>query len=464
MPKNFFQDMVKIKRAEREQISTDMYTPKPTPKLTSTSTPTHPPSSIPIPIIIKKEEPPESIESNESVVDTKFASVYEVSDVGRGGHKSDGPRSKHTLWFVALASVISFIFAVSLVFSGAKVMVNPKIKDITLNENFSANKDSANGLPFELVAIPGEERKKIAGGEERDVAEAAEGSVLIYNAFSSTEQRLDVDTRLEGSNGKIYKTKAKIIVPGMKDSTPGSVEVEIYAVEAGEEYNSEPLDFKIFGFKGTPKYEKFYARSKGEITGGFTGKALLVSDADKVAAIDELRGELKTKLFKRALDQIPQGFVLFEDAFYLNITDEMMDTSGQDGVVPIVVKGTLHGLLFNEDKLTQEITKKAVPGDNLSKIYLLNIKSLAFFMVDKSVLATDIKNIDFNLSGSTQAVWKVEEDKLVSDLSGKKKKDFNQILSTYQNIESADLTVRPFWKMSFPEKANKISVIVNYPK
>ena len=47
-----------------------------------------------------------------------------------------------------------------------------------------------------------------------------------------------------------------------KDGKPGSVEVGIYGSSAGPEYNSIPIDFKIFGFKNTPKYAKIYARSK----------------------------------------------------------------------------------------------------------------------------------------------------------------------------------------------------------
>ena len=43
--------------------------------------------------------------------------------------------SRYTLWFVALISVIFLLFALSFLFSSAKVSVNPKIQDVTLNEN-----------------------------------------------------------------------------------------------------------------------------------------------------------------------------------------------------------------------------------------------------------------------------------------------------------------------------------------
>src|SRR3989344_1617125 len=190
--------------------------------------------------------------------------------------KENNKKSKFRIYFVALFSVVFLLFALSFLFSKAKITIVPKTEEMSLNENLSAVKggNAALGLSFDLVVISGEESKTVPGGEEKDVAIPAQGTVLIYNSYSASVQNLDIDTRLEGSNGKIYKTVKKITVPGrISENKPGSVEVGIYGAETGEGYNSAPLDFKIFGFKGTPKYDKFYARSKGEITGGFKGKS-----------------------------------------------------------------------------------------------------------------------------------------------------------------------------------------------
>ncbi|KKP87665.1 MAG: hypothetical protein UR92_C0028G0004 [Candidatus Nomurabacteria bacterium GW2011_GWA2_35_80] len=347
--------------------------------------------------------------------------------------KQNSKGSKYRLYFVALISVIFLLFALSFLFSSAKVVVTPKVKEIPLNENLSAAKDSnTSSLSFDLVVISGEENKIIQGGEEKDVVIAAKGTVLIYNAYSSSSQTLDIDTRLEGSNGKIYKTSKKITVPGMtKDNKPGSIEVGIYGAETGEEYNSVPLDFKIFGFRGTPKYSKFYARSKGEITGGFKGKAPVVSSLDKATAVSELETTLKAKLLKKATDQIPSGFILFKDAIFLDIDEAQDIIDKYDG----------------------------------SEIYIPNIRDLTFSFTDKENISfADVKNIGFTLSGIPKIVYKVNEEKFTADLLNKKKKDFNQILAQYPNISSAELIFRPFWKASFPEKSESIEIIVNYPK
>ena len=174
---------------------------------------------------------------------------------GTGGRR----RRRWGLWFIAAVSVIFFLFALSYLFAKATVTVNPKIEDVSLNQNLSASKDGTGDiLSFDLVVISGEETKTVTATEQKDVLQKAKGKAILYNNFSASPQLLSIDTRLEGSNGKMYKTEKKTTVPGMKDGKPGSIEVGIYADEAGEGSNSAPLDFKIFGFKGGPKYTQFY--------------------------------------------------------------------------------------------------------------------------------------------------------------------------------------------------------------
>ena len=380
-----------------------------------------------------------------------------------------GKGFKYRIYFVALISVIFLLFALSFLFSGAKVTIVPKVKDIPLsNENLSATKDpSVPGLSFDLVVISGEENKTIQGGEIKDVSITAKGTILIYNAFDFSPQVLAIDTRLEGSNGKIYKTNKKIIVPGMtKDDKPGSVEVDIYGAGTGEEYNSIPLDFKILGFKGTPKYSKFYGRSKGDITGGFKGKSPIVSSLDKATAVSELKSTLETKLLGKVTNQIPSGFILYKNAIFLDIDEKDVSfTPDQNGAVLANIKGTLYGLLFEERKLTAKIAEDIIDGYQENEVYMPNIRDLTFTLTDKENISfADVKSINFSLSGTPRIVYKVDEAKFTADLLNKKKADFNQILLQYPNIDSAVLVIRPFWKTSFSDKSKNIEIIVNYPQ
>ncbi len=376
---------------------------------------------------------------------------------------------RYGLWVIALLALVFLFFAVSFLFTGAKITVNPKTKNIDLDQTMNAIKDSTDDtvLPYDLVTINGTETKNVQGGEAVDVASKAEGKVLIYNAYNATPQNFSANTRLLGSNGKIYKTESKITVPGMADDgTPGSAEVSIAGEVAGVEYNSAPLDFKIASFKGTSKYSKIYAESEGNITGGLKGKYAQISDDQKSTTITDLRNTLQADLFKKVTNQIPDGYILFKDAVFLKDDGGNVGVSSTDDtMVPVTLTGTLYGLLFQEQKLSDTIVKENIPDDTSNDIYISNVKALTFSLVDKeNVSFKDVTSINFTLTGSAEAVWKVDTDKLIGDLLGKSKGDFNQILSSYTNIASADSVVEPVWAMSFPDKSEKINVFVNYPK
>jgi hypothetical protein len=407
-------------------------------------------------------------ENKKKVKETWTKEIVETEEIREVGKNRIKSRSRYMLWFLAFISVAFCFFALSFLFSKAGVTVNPKIKEVVLNENLSASNDSSdNGLSFDLVVIGDEENKTIQAIGEKDVKEVATGTVVIYNAFSSSPQALNIDTRLEGSNGKIYKTQTKTTVPGMgKNGTPGSVEVGIYGTGAGQEYNSAPLDFKIFGFKGTSKYSKIYARSKGAITGGFVGKVNVISDTDKISALAQLNESLKTNLLAKATNQIPSGFVLFKDAISVSTEDPIVPlTADQNNNFTITLKGTLYGILFNEQKLTKKIAEDKIDKYDGSEVYIPKIRDLTFSLSNKDNLSfNNLTNINFSLSGPATIVSKLDVNKFITDLLGKSKKDFNQILSQYPNIDSANLTLSPFWKMSIPDQAKNIKVIVNYPK
>ena len=439
MAKNFFQDMIKMKSDLRKEISD------------------------------KEAVKTERAEPEQETVEEKVWSPVVLSKVTRQADLTPlvaGRRPRYSIWLVAFASVVFLFFAVSFFLSEASISVNPKIEDVVFNQNISATKDTSTGesVSFDLIVLSGEESKMIEGGAVQDVSVSAKGAVVIYNNYSTATQRLDINTRLEGSNGKLYKTEKQIVVPGLKGTTPGSVEVGVYAAEAGEEYNSNPLDFQIFGFKGTPKYSKFYARSKGNITGGFKGKTSAIPSAKKEIVVNDMRALLEAKLLKKATDLIPEGFVLFKDAIFLNIDEESFDSSLGGEQVPVSIKGTFFGFLFEEKELAKKIAKAAIADYDESDIFISNIRDLTFtFLNREGISGNDVENISFNLAGKPKVVWKFDDNKLKSDIAGKSKQDFYQILSQYPNVLSADVVLRPLWKRSFPDDQDDIKIIVNYP-
>ena len=425
MPKNLLEDMVRIKSAKRETISE---------------------------------------RDLDSEVDDKFDSYYKNISIRESKRKNKEGKPKNPLWFIALVSALFLFFAISSLFSNAKITVTPKQKKISLNMTLPAVKDSTSDkeLPFTLTLLSGNSTTIVPAGTPTSVTKSATGTVTIYNNYSSESQRLDINTRLEGSNGKTYKTNKQITVPGMTGNTPGSIDVDVYATDPGESYNSSSiLNFTIVGFKGTSKYSKFYAKSKGDLSGGLIGQSSSISDDQKNQAINELKSDLQQKLFQKLSDKIPTGFVLFKNAVLLNIDNVTVDSTTSNSQISITLNGTLYGFLFNESKITQKIVAYSISDYDGSSVHISNINDLGFTLpnnIDISSL-NSLNNIIFTLTGNPNIVWNVDTEKLSEDLLGKKKKDFTNIMAQYPNIVSAKLVVRPIWKFSFPDDIKDIKII-----
>lgn len=460
MAKNFFQDMIKMKSDIRRELGESDSPAVKEVKREKKIEAKEPvlevkqaPEKTPEPIVAPEVWPP--------MVENRVSRQVEL------GAETASRRPRYSLWIVAGTSLVFLFFAVSFLFAKAYVTIIPRVERVSLNENYSAIKDTAAGesIAFDLISLPGEEVRMVEGGGITEVSRPARGLVVIYNNFSAATQRLDINTRLEGSNGKIYKTVEALTVPGMKGATPGSVEVEVYGAEPGDSYNSGPLDFQIFGFKGTPKYSKFYARSKGDLAGGFIGEERAISEEQKRVVQSDMQGVLRAKLIARARDLIPEGFILFEDAITFTLESTSYGASETDSsLVPVTLKGTLSGFLFDEGELAKKVANTTLSDYDGSEVYIANLDQLSFTLLSLDQSSGALRTMTFNLAGSPEIVWSLEPEKILGELAGRGKDEFNQILSQYPNVVGADVVLRPVWRRSFPDEADKITIEVKYPE
>jgi len=373
--------------------------------------------------------------------------------------------SRFVIWSIAAGVTIFFLFVLLSFFSGTVVEVSPLQKIVTIDENFTANKKSEeNILSFKLVVLENSFSKEIPATIEKELNRKASGNIMIYNAYSSKSQKLVKRTRFETPDGKIYRIDKPVVVPGTTVQEgkiiPGSVEVVVYADIPGEEYNIELTDFTIPGFKGDPRFEKFYARSKTSMIGGFSGIVKTASADDIKKVREDLQNSLKETLLSQA--QIPGDFILYDDAvfFTFDVSDTQTETTKNSTEITEV--GKLYGVIFNKDELSKHIAQNTIASYRGSDVIVQKLEDLEFSFLDKNDFnPTESETIDFNLSGSTSVIWKIDEIKLAADLAGRDKQDFLSIIEQYPNIQTFKATIRPFWKKTFPENSEDITISKN---
>lgn len=370
--------------------------------------------------------------------------------------------SKFGIWIIALIAIIIFVLAFSLLFSGATINITPKQNKVLIDARFEAQREAGIGeLGYEVMTIEKEASKEVVATGREEVEEKASGKIIVYNDFNSSSQRLIKNTRFETPDGLIYRIDKSVTVPGKKEVdgevVPGSIGATVYADESGDGYNIGLTDFTIPGFKGSPRFDKFYARSKTTMTGGFKGERLTANEDDINKARNALHEQLRNQLLNDAFSQKPEGFYLFEDAVFIEF--ESLPETEKRSNIEIKEKAVLYGMLFDSNQFAEHIAKNTIAGFDNEKVGIIDISGLELSVFSKENNKPWEENeFLFSLIGNAHIVWLYEEEKLKNDLAGRSKDALPTILSGYPSIEKADVILWPFWKRSFPEKTSKIKV------
>lgn len=372
--------------------------------------------------------------------------------------------SRYGLWYFAGICIVGLLFALSFLFEHATITITPKSMPFvaSTSDSFTAVKDAPEGLSFTLMSVEGSESTTIPGIESGTVSEKARGTVVLYNAYRSTSYPLVNRTRLESPDGRIYRIDRAVTIPGYKKTgntiTPGSVEVTVTADVGGEAGNIEQVDFTIPGLAGTSQAAKIYARAKTPISGGISGRVYSVEDGLVDAKVAELTTQLKDTITAKTNAQIPEGYVLLEGASRFVINDELASAYSKEANVPVAVTGVLHAFLLKEDALARAIAQEYVSQYGGAPVSLPNTETFA--LRTTNTLDENLKELTFSLDGGANIVWVVETENLKETLAGEKKSNLSELLEDEVSVERAEVTIRPFWKQSFPDETKRITISV----
>lgn len=379
------------------------------------------------------------------------------------------------LWLglIILAVLVGGFFLLSTTLATATIKITPVQGRLLLNHTFDAFKEPPEGeLGFSLVSGLSDVEKKVvpASGSER-VSRKAAGTIIIYNNYDEKPQKLVANTRFETADGKIYRISSPVTVPGMTtkngQNTPGSVEVTVTADQPGAEYNIGLSDFTIPGFQGDPRFDKFYARSKTPITGGFVGEVRKVSDNDRAKAIAELESILRERLVKEAEVQIPKGLILFDDAYFLTFEEVPVDSATSSTALAtnqaeITLKGTFHGILFDRRDLSYKVAKDQIPDFDGRELEIKNLADLKFKLLNREDITSEaVEKISFTLEGNAHLVWIFNQAELLTKLQAAPKNDYQSVFAQFPTIKEAEIIFFPPWIQSLPENKDKIKIEIN---
>ncbi len=375
-------------------------------------------------------------------------------------------RTRAIITAVVVVIIVALGYFVNVMLGGAEVTVYPKVRDIFVQAEFTAYTNPKVGdLGYELLTLEATGEKQVKAAGKEMVSTRAEGEIMIYNAKSTSPQRLIKNTRFETPEGLIFRIKESIEVPGATEdakgnTVPGSIMAVVFADGVGETYNIGPARFTVPGLKGTEQYDYVYAESTVGFTGGFEGEKYIIDEAELETAKQALHIELRNTLLERLKAERPAGFVIYENSVALTF-EELPSTQYGDSLATIKELARLQVPIFREAEFAKFLADKSVPDYAGDPVTIPNPETLTFTYASPTTTISDLSpltSLPFMLKGDARIIWEFNEEKLKEELRSIDKKDSAAVFGAYPSIRNAEARVKPFWETAFPDNPEDIQV------
>lgn len=395
------------------------------------------------------------------------SSLRERGPVGHGHSK------KYLLWGAVVVVILSVLWYTASAFATADVYITPHQEKISFNDLLvasSATTTPQDAVSFQIMTLKDQVTASVPATKKESVSESATGIAVLYN-LTTTKQRLVVRTRLEASSGKLYRLMNDVTVPPRKvvsgKTVPGSVEARIQAALPGESYNSDLTDFTIPGFKGTAKYSQFYGRSKTKISGGFMGDRLIASPDALSATRAELKVKLADQLSKKAVESIPDGWVMYKDGTFLDLTENQSSDASKKDAVAITENGTLRAVILKlEDILAYAVNHKLKDRGETTTYKPEGFDGMKFSITNRSSFNVGITDsFTMSLAGEVTLISDVPTELIKADLAGQGVKSAPAVFRKYPGVQVvSSIKIHPSFITNFPGSKDKISIHINQTK
>lgn len=449
------QDIQPIERASSRRTSTERPTPRPTnaPREVRSPAPTRPRSSH---HDADKEE-------------NSFDALPTVNSPQIAKHNRKAKRYMLVSLVIFLISLIG-AYSIGNLTGGAEITIYPKVRSMNVNAEFTAYKENRAGeLSYEILTVEATGERQVTATGQEEVSVQTVGNINIYKTTPGNE-RLIKNTRFATTDGKVFRIQESVVVPGATKGsdgnlTPGMVQAEVFADQAGEEYNiPAKTRLSVPGFQEsnlTELYNSVYAENPSTFSGGFEGARFIIDEAELTTAKASLQNELRESLNAKVSSERPADYTIFPDSTSITYTS-LQPTQQEGSLVTIKEQATMRVPLFNNEDLAAFIAKEIIVGyEEGENVRVDNINDIVFSYSDPTTKDADIaslESISFKIIGQPVIVWTYEENALKEALVGKEKTALPLALSQYSQESRSSVKIRPFWKSTFPEEVEKISI------
>jgi hypothetical protein len=354
-----------------------------------------------------------------------------------------------------VAVFILLVIMSSLIFSKVDIVITPKMEILTFETELKVSSLNSAEKDIDGMILDKTENVSKEFNSTGKSLKKAEGTIRVYNLYSSNSLTFREGTRFMSDSGKIFTIKNKAVIPGK----PEYIDLKVVAAEAGSDYNIEASMFSIPGLAGSAMYDRFYGRSFNSMSGG--GEFAQVSEEDLKIAKDQTIKEFTSVIGSKLVEEnsLDQDYLILDDAFDVNIdksfslakvgdeSETFKYTIQGEGKVMIFKKSDVER--FATEYILSELINMDIQPDSLDIKYVLKDKDL------------NSGQISFNLEIKANVFPKIDEGNIKENIYAKSEEEVKAILSSSEGIVNSSVSFWPFWINRIPKNTKRVDIILN---
>lgn len=409
------------------------------------------------------------------ISESQFLKNYK-KEKGDGGSFKDVPTSGKgggRFKRISTGKVIAGILVLALLAAGtvfAKVLPKAEVTLFPVRDNQTFSMDvrvdqGTGEVSIENGIIPGElltEEKTLSGEFEAtgsaDASDRVRGTITIYN--ESGESQTFVPSRFQTESGLIFRTQETISIPAGTPENPGTVEALVVADGAGAQYAIGPSRLTLPGLAGSPLADQVYGRTQTGFSAPGGSGAKVVTENDLERAYASLRADLEPQL-RELRTTLPTGLAIWDEAY----NEELADTSSnkQPGeaaeTFTASIRMVARAVSFQEEDLSALVDTVII--DQLEEDQTILSKSKTITFAEPPVVDYEAGTIGATLQVNVDVIKKIDAESFRGAIVNKNQEQIENILNSYEGVESAQVHLWPFWVGTVPSNKDRVTVTIS---
>lgn len=409
----------------------------------------------------KQKQPlPEVVRSEQKIFQEPLRPPHDATHLKREYYQvpdqrnSDGRRSSRGV-LIGIVVLCTGLLILSLggLFSGASIVIIPKAYTQNVDVSATFSKSGRQGPKFMTATELVIETEIIPGTQKNTTSQHATGTVRIYNP-TATAITIPSQTKIVSSRGHEYVTQQSVVIPKKGLKNPGQKEVSIKSAVAGPEANdSSPV--VSFGDK---KFQGYVLEMVTPFTGGTQSNDWVVDQS----LVQEATTRLLEKTFDssevagRLVHEIPNHLLVLPNSTVVTNPVITVETNHPKGIHVIMTRKVLV-VMVDKKELARLMAQKIKDTENK----LLAVEDVSGTSITMGALITQqgiAETLPIRIVGNVTITGVVDQEKIRTQVVGKKISEAKDLLDIYQEIDSYRITMTPPWRRIFPESPEKLTI------